>query len=310
MTRGPCIDQAGDLRRRASRHFLALIKVRALRTCLRGMLPLLLTLPSAHAQVDAARIADANLDHPTRVVTVQRDGYSIAGLVTHLEGATTFKHGVALFPGYPSIMRLRDDSGEPRFDLRGNFLLRSRRHWLDAQTLVVAVDAPSDQWGSFTQLFREVPRYGADVAALLDAIGREHGVENWTFVGTSEGAVSAFHAARMNPRLARRTILSASLFQATRNGPGLASVAWGELAAELLWVHHADDPCTYTSYRDARAYAQRTRKPLLTVHGGGPWRGAACEAFTAHGFVGVERETVDAMRAWVKSGVVPADVRP
>ena len=45
----------------------------------------------------------------------------------------------------------------PRFDLRGNFLVRSRRHWLDEETLAVAVDAPSDQWATFSQTFRETP---------------------------------------------------------------------------------------------------------------------------------------------------------
>jgi hypothetical protein len=33
-------------------------------------------------------------------------------------------------------------------------------------------------------------------------------------------------------------------------------------------------------------------------------------AYTQHGFVGLEEETVLAMRAWVKTGVVPADVKP
>lgn len=276
--------------------------------CLGIALPLLLA-QSCQAQPGGTQATDANLLHPTRIVTAARDGYTISGLATHLEGAQAFKHGIALFPGYPGIMRLRDENGEPRFELRGNFLVRSRGHWLDHETLVVVVDAPSDQWGWFAQPFRETPRYGADVGALLDAIGQQVSVAHWTFVGTSEGSVSAFHAARMNPRRAQRTILTAALFQATRNGPGLASVAWGELAGELLWVHHADDPCSYTAYRDARAYAQKSRKPLVTVRGGGPGRGAACEAFTAHGFVGVERETVEAMRSWVKTGVVPADVK-
>jgi len=33
-------------------------------------------------------------------------------------------------------------------------------------------------------------------------------------------------------------------------------------------------------------------------------------AFTAHGFVGVEKEAVLAMRSWIKTGTVPADVKP
>ena len=111
--------------------------------------------------------SDPNLAHPTQVVTAKRDGYTIAGLVTHLEGAKKFKYGVALFPGYPGIMRLREEDGAPKFDMGGNFLVRSRRQWLDEETLVAVVDAPSDEWASFSQRFRETPRYGADVAALL-----------------------------------------------------------------------------------------------------------------------------------------------
>ena len=266
--------------------------------------------PHGHAQGGPASASDPNLAHPTSVVTARRDGYSISGLATHLPGAKTFKHGIVLFPGYPSIMKLADDGGQPKFELRGNFLVRSRRHWLDDETLVLVVDAPSDQWASFSQQFRASPRYGADVEALLKETSQRYTVENWTFVGTSEGSVSAFHAARMNPLLARRTILTASLFQPTRNGPGLSSVAWTELPGELLWVHHEADPCAVTSYRDAMEFSRRTGKPLLTARGGGPGRGAVCEAFTAHGFVGVERETVIAMRSWVKTGAVPADVIP
>ena len=168
--------------------------------------------------------SDPNLAHPTQVVTAKRDGYTIAGLVTHLEGAKSFKYGVALFPGYPGIMRMREEDGGPKFDMGGNFLVRSRRRWLDDETLVAVVDAPSDQWASFSQRFRETPRYGADVAALLTEIGGRFGINDWTYVGTSEGSISAFHAGRMNPDLAKRVILTASVMRAGRNGPGLSGV--------------------------------------------------------------------------------------
>jgi pimeloyl-ACP methyl ester carboxylesterase len=186
--------------------------------------------------------------------------------------------------------------------------VRTRRRWLDEETLAVVVDAPSDQWSSFSQTWRSEPRYGADLAALLEEVGRRWRVEEWTFVGTSEGSVSAFHAARMNPQLARRVILTASVFRPSRNGLGLSAADWSELKAPLLWVHHEDDPCEYTSYFDARRFAARSRSPLVTVRGGGPGRGGACEAFTAHGFTGVEPETIAAMQSWVKTGRVPEDV--
>lgn len=272
---------------------------------------ILLVLAALLAACSASRAqttaADLNRAHPTLVVTVARDGYSVSGLLTHLQDANNFRSAVALFPGHPGIMRLRLEDNEPKFDLSGNFLVRARRHWLDEETLVVVMDAPSDQSGSFHQHFRETPRYGADVAALLQEVSRRYGVEDWTFVGTSEGSISAFHAARMNPRLARRTILTASVFRPSRNGAGLSRAKWDELTSELLWVHHEDDPCPFTDYRDAREFSRRSGKPLLTVRGGGPPRGDPCQAHTAHGFVGVERETVLAMRSWVKTGVVPPD---
>jgi hypothetical protein len=244
------------------------------------------------------------------VVTAKIDGYTIAALVMHAEGVTSFKHGIALFPGYPGIMKLEEQLGQPQFEMRGNFVVRSRRHWLDEQTLIAVIDAPSDQWTSFTQDFRTTARYGADVGKLLEEINRKLAVAQWTLVGTSEGSVSAFHAARMNPQIAKRLILTSSVWGPTRNGPGLSGAKWDELSAALLWVHHEDDPCQFTSYRDAKRYAERTRAPLVTVRGGGPEKGGACQAFTAHGFVGVEREAVAAMRSWVKTGTVPPDVSP
>ncbi|HKO87911.1 MAG TPA: hypothetical protein VJU83_05255 [Burkholderiales bacterium] len=245
-----------------------------------------------------------------RVVTVQRDDYSVSGLVTHRHGVSKFRYAIALFPGYPGIVKLRVEQGEPRFELRGNFLVRSREHWLDDDTLTVVIDAPSDQWGTFPQTFRESARYGADVDALLGEIARLFNVQDWTYVGTSEGSVSAYHAAGMSTGRANRLILTSTLFHPTRNGPGLSRVKWTDLNTPLLWVHHESDPCDHTPYRDAQAFAIKSRAPLVTVRGGGPERGGLCNAFTSHGFVGVEAETVAAMSSWVKTSIVPADVNP
>lgn len=253
---------------------------------------------------------DPNLAHPHEVLTVKRDGYTIAGLVAHREGTKGFKHGIALFPGHPGIMKLRLEDGEIRFDLRGNYLVRTRRHWLDEETLVMVVDAPSDQWATFLQVFRETPRYGADVAALVGEASRKYGVKDWTFIGTSEGSLSAFHAGRMNPELAQRVILTASVFVAGKNGPGLSRVKYGELKSDLLFVHHVNDPCKFTPYREAQDAARRSGKPLVSVRGGGGEKGGECEAFTAHGFVGIEVPALRAMQAWIKTGQVPADVGP
>ncbi len=256
-----------------------------------------------------ASAAGAAAQPVEEIVTVKRGGYTVSGLA--MRGAKAQpKFGIALFPGHPGIMKIQERDGELKFEMGGNFLIRSRRHWIDAETMVLAVDAPSDQWATFYQAWREGARYGADVAALVEEAGRRYGVEDWTFVGTSEGSLSAFHAARMNPKLAKRVILTASVFEASRNGPGLSRVNFADLQPALLWVHHADDPCQYTPYRAAQAFAKKSNAPLVTVRGGGGWTGDLCQARTAHGFVGVEVPTVRAMHDWVKTGRVPGDVGP
>jgi hypothetical protein len=264
----------------------------------------------AYAQSDDAPANDPNLAHPTQLVTVAIQNYTISGLVTHRKDAQALKYGIALFPGHPGILRLREENGQPRYDLRGNFLVRSRRHWLDNETLVALVDAPSDQWNTFYQQWRETPRYGTDVAALLKEVQRRFNVQDWTLVGTSEGSISAFHAGRMNSDLTRRIILTSSVFQEGKNGPGLLHVNFDTVKAPILWVHHQDDPCRFTSYFDAKRFAQKSRSPLVSVRGGGPTRGGPCEAFSQHGFVGIEIPTINAMKEWIKTGAVPKDVGP
>jgi hypothetical protein len=254
-----------------------------------------LAAPLARGQVEA-------------VVIAKLERGTMAALVMRLEGQKTFKHGIALFPGHPGILKLREENGQLQYEQRGNFLVRARRHWLDEETMVAVIDAPSDEWTNFSQAFRATPRYGSDIALLLSEVSKANPVAEWTFVGTSEGSISALHAARMNPGLAKRVILTSSLFSATRNGAALTSARFEELKAPLLWVHHQDDPCEHTAYREAKRYAERSMSPLVTVRGGGPEKGGACQAFTAHGFVGVERPVVLAMRSWVKTGAVPQDV--
>lgn len=260
------------------------------------------------AQSDSADAAAGGTSHAVGLVIAQTAGHDIAGLVLRQADRKEFKHGIALFPGHPGIMRLREENGVIQYDLKGNFLLRSSVRWLDEQTLVVAVDAPSDEWANFSQYFRTTPRYGKDVAALLTEVNKQFTIGEWTFVGTSEGSVSAYHAALMNPELAKRLILTASVFSAGRNGPGLSNVKPAEIKMPLLVVHHADDPCQSTRYRDAVDFARNRNSPLMTIKGGGPGRGNPCMAFTAHGFVGMETETVHAMRSWVQSGVAVPEV--
>lgn len=270
-----------------------------------AILGIALALP---AQPAATQGADPNAVFANEVIVAQLPGRSIAALITHQPGATKFTHAVALFPGSPGYINLRVEDGNIQFGLRGNFLIRARRHFLEDGFLTVLLDAPSDNQVNFWHSYRASERYGEDVKAVVEAVSRKYGALDWTFVGTSEGSVSAAHAARMLPSHARRVALTSSLVMPSFQGPGLRVSDIRQITIPVLWVHHRNDPCQYTLYSRVRSYAEETKTSLVTVTGVGNRRGDPCMAFTEHGFVGMEVKTIKAILSWIRTGQVPPDV--
>ena len=279
-----------------------------MRTAYRGWGMLGIALLGWTAPQVAAQSADPNAALTNEVIISQLPGRSISALVTHQPGATKFSHAIALFPGSPGYMNLRVEGGQIKFGLGGNFLVRARRHFIEPGFLTVVVDAPSDQQPNFWHSYRASDRYGEDVRAVVDAVSKKFGALDWTFIGTSEGSVSAVHAARMVSPPARRVALTSSVVMPSSAGPGVRVSDVRQVNIPVLWVHHRNDPCSYTQYSRVRQYAEDTKTPLVTVTGASNVRGEPCMAFTQHGFVGMEIKTIKAILGWIRTGAVPPDI--
>lgn len=253
---------------------------------------------------------DPNAAFTNELIVVPFKDHTMAGLVTHRPEDKKFTHAVALFPGSPGQVKLQMQNGQIVIgDLRGNLLVRARRHFLEPGFLTVVVDAPSDQWfGLFRHDFRASPRYGEDVRGLIDAVAKRYGELDWTFVGTSEGSVSAVHAARMVAPPAKRVVLTSSLTSANFQGPGLRFSEVKALTVPVLWVHHRRDPCRWTPYSTTKSWAEELHEPLLTVIGSKDAHGDPCEARSEHGFTGREVQTIKAIVAWIRTGQAPAEI--
>jgi pimeloyl-ACP methyl ester carboxylesterase len=231
----------------------------------------------------------------------------MAGLVTRRPEDKKLTHALALFPGSPGQPKLQMQNGQLAMEQRGNFLIRARRHFLEEGFLTVVIDAPSDQWfGLFRHEFRASPRYGEDVKGLVDEVNKRYGELDWTFIGTSEGSVSAVYAARMVPP--KRVVLSSSLTGPNFQGPGLRFSDVKALTMPVLWVHHRRDPCRVTPYSTIKSWAEELHEPLVTVNGSKDARGDPCEARSEHGYAGREVETIKAILAWIRTGQAPAEV--
>jgi len=184
-----------------------------------------------------------------------------------------------------------------------NFLVRSRGLFAERGVLTAVIDVPTDL-DRLGDVQRMSERHADDVRALVAELRRRHPALPVYLVGTSRGTVSAAYAgARLGDAVAG-VVVTASVFNATRGGPGLSAFDWSTIRTRLLFVHHVDDACVATPYAMARRVA--AGRTLVSVRGGEAPRSGPCEAFSAHGFLGVEVPVVEAIVGWMRGEAPPA----
>lgn len=203
-----------------------------------------------------------------------------------------------LFPGSWGHIRLRRENGAIKLG-EGNFLVRSRQMFVDAGVTTAVLDTPSDQPQGMQDWFRLGDKHAADIAKVVDELKRRFPGVPVFLVGTSRGSVSAAAVARALGDSVSGVVLTSSMTTAARSGPGLSGFDYATIKTPVLLMHHTEDSCAYTPYRDARRIAQAQHYPLISVSGGKPATSDPCEAFSAHGFLGKEPETVEAMVNWM-----------
>ena len=203
-----------------------------------------------------------------------------------------------LFPGGPGNIRLRTENGTIKYG-PGNFLVRSRLSFVEGGVAVAVIDAPSDESRGMDDRFRLGDKHAVDIAAVVGDLKKRYDNAPVFLVGTSRGTVSAAATGAAIGGSVSGVVLTSTLFLAARSGPGLSNFDYGKLGVPVLLVHHVEDSCFVTPYRDAQKLAEARRYPLISVRGGLPATSDACEAFSAHGYLGREKETVEAIVNWM-----------
>lgn len=186
---------------------------------------------------------------------------------------------------------------------RGNFLIRSRRLFVDQGVAVVLVDAPSDrQSPPFLAGFRQTAGHVADVKALV-AWARSRSKAPVWLAGTSRGTQSAAYLATelQGADAPDGIVLTSSILTDSRGRP-VTAMPLERIQVPVLVVHHEQDGCQLCNFSDMPALmgglTNAKRKHLLAFKGGSS-RGDPCEAFSHHGFNGQESEVVAKAVAWI-----------
>jgi hypothetical protein len=211
------------------------------------------------------------------------------------------KATLILFPGGDGLVRLGPDGS---IGAGGNFLVRSRIHWVEQGYAVLLPDVPADSSSLMGR--RQGDSYAGAVAALVNYARQVNKAPVW-LIGTSQGTNAAVNgASHMTHGEIAGVVLTSSLTRPGKAADLKETVFDANLAAidvPVLIVSHSDDSCILSPPGDdGRIQAALIASPhveTMMISGGKPAASAACEAQSPHGFYGVEIDAIQRMGAWI-----------
>lgn len=191
------------------------------------------------------------------------------------------QYAVILMPGGRGILDPRlNANGKVAMTAAGNFLIRSRSLFADSQFVAASTDATTTP---------------ARIAAIVADLEKRYGKLQVYVIGTSRSTEASMKlAASMDGQVAG--------FVHTSSMNGIAGFDPRRLKSRNVIVYHEQDACRVTMPSSGQASHDKYGTELIVVTGGKS-TGDDCEAFAHHGYNGVERDTVDRIKAWIrKSG--------
>lgn len=204
-----------------------------------------------------------------------------------------------LYIGGGGRINLRQEEGQVKFSAR-NFLPRSSEDFARNGVLPVVMDAPSDHPIELSDGYRSSGDQTTDARAVVQELKKRYPGLPVYVVGTSRGTISAAYVGRDLADQVAGVVLTSTMFGSgnpRRQAPNLRGFDYARIKTRLLFVHHRDDGCEHTPYSSATRVAQPYA--LISVKGGKPAESGPCEPFAAHGYFGVEPQTIDAVAAWM-----------
>jgi pimeloyl-ACP methyl ester carboxylesterase len=197
-----------------------------------------------------------------------------------------------------------------------SFLVRSRDKLVAHNLMVALLDVPADRPGGMDVAFRTGSAHAGDIGAVAAYLKQLADVPVWlvgTSMGTFSAAAGAIAADDIDGLVLTSTITrprpSWKITEKYRDG--VASMPLAEITAPALIVAHAEDACELTPAADVGKLKQQlaNAKPaeVVLLKGGGEPQAQPCGSMSAHGFVGIEAEAVDAIAAFIKANAPAAD---
>ena len=213
-----------------------------------------------------------------RAVTAKPyDGEPLRYVLTN-EG-TAPKYAVILMPGGAGRLGLPAADGPVGIKLSDNFLIRSRRLFADPQFVAASTSATTTP--------------GKIMAIVADLESRYDKLKVYV-IGTSRSTESTM-------ALTKPLDGQVAGFVHTSSVNAIASLDPRGLKSRHLIVAHDRDGCRVTRPANAQASHKSYGTDLIMMDGGKSVDDD-CEAWAYHGYNGIEKETVDKIKAWILAG--------
>lgn len=225
------------------------------------------------------------------------------------------KRVVVLVSGGFGLLKFRfAESGVQWEEKAADFLVRNKDRFLDHETAVAIMDAPSDQMSpGYTPKFRKSAEHMDDLQAVVSDIKSRLPGTKMFLIGNSQGSTSVAYAGKMLGKEVDGVILTASVFDwappAWRllHDSNLSDFDFSKIASPLLIVHHADDRCVATTYSSAAKLSGI--HPFITVKGGEAVQDNGCGPLGPHGFLGREEQVVTEIKNWIHGRAYKAEIQ-
>lgn len=231
---------------------------------------------------------------------------SQTGVLSVKTGTLGHTRLAVLLPGYPSVVRpIVENGAMVSSKLTGNFLIRARRHLADEAIATLIVDCYSDSGDYCSSSYQASKERQAHVQKIIDEIRKRiPTIQQVWLVGTSMGTVSSSFMPLHSPASYSGAIHTAAITEplARNSYRELSGFDYQQSKIPQFFVHHKNDPCYLTTWSGAKSISDKFEAKLITVTGGGGFQGAACEAYTEHGFRGKEKEVMTAIAVIIKTG--------
>jgi predicted alpha/beta hydrolase family esterase len=184
----------------------------------------------------------------------------------------------------------------------GNFLSRSRDYFQAEGFNVVVAYRASDLRG-LEHEYRTSKKHIAEIEKVVEFAKKEYGKPVW-LVGTSRGSVSATATAIALGKTQVDGLVLTSSVTSKKDG-AISTQNIASIQMPTLVVHHKNDACHICVPEEARKIVndltKASAKKFILIEGGSDPEGEVCAAKHWHGFINFEKETVQAITAWIKS---------